>query len=102
MYCKPKSLEIQEHCQWYSQNAEKVTHIKRTLLDQEVILFNCVPFQNGNFSLRKELAPRGSQFFPLREVPYGIERHCYHIRLLPLNVTILLRMCVTAKYELRQ
>ena len=36
--------------QWRSQNAEKVTHIKRSLLDQAVILFNCVPFQNGNFS----------------------------------------------------
>ena len=36
--------------QWRSQNAEKVTHIKERLLDQEVVLFNCVPFQNGNFS----------------------------------------------------
>ena len=36
--------------QWGSQNAEKVTHIKGKLLDQAVILFNCVPFQNGNFS----------------------------------------------------
>ena len=33
-----------------TQNAEKVTHIKGRLLDQAVILFNCVPFQNGNFS----------------------------------------------------
>ena len=31
-------------------NAEKVTHIKGRLLDQAMILFNCVPFQNGNFS----------------------------------------------------
>ena len=36
--------------QWRSQNLEKVTHIKERLLDQTVILFNCVPFQNGNFS----------------------------------------------------
>ena len=35
---------------WRSQNAEKVTHIKERLLDQALILFNCVPFQNGNFS----------------------------------------------------
>ena len=33
-----------------SQNAEKVTHIKRRLLDQAMVLFNCVPFENGNFS----------------------------------------------------
>ena len=32
------------------QNAEKVTHIKGRQLDQAMILFNYVPFQNGNFS----------------------------------------------------
>ena len=36
--------------QWCSQNAEKVTHIKGRLLDQAVILFNCDPFRNWNFS----------------------------------------------------
>ena len=36
--------------QWCSQNAENVTHIKGRLLGQAVILFNCVPFLNGNFS----------------------------------------------------
>ena len=61
--------------QWRSQNAEKVTHIKGRLLDQAVILFNCVPFQKGNFSQRKEFAPRGSEFFPLRAVSYGMENH---------------------------
>ena len=62
---------------------------------QAVILFNCVPFQNWN-SYRKEFAPNGSEFFPLRAVPYGRENH------LPYDVTSLecvlfsLRMCVTA------
>ena len=36
--------------QWRRQNAEKVTHIKMILLDQAVVLFNYVPFQNWNFS----------------------------------------------------
>ena len=36
--------------QWRSQNAKKVAHIKGRLLDQKVFLFNCIPFQNGNFS----------------------------------------------------
>ena len=63
---------------WRSQNAVKVTHIKWRLLDQAVI-FNCVPFQNGNFSYRKEFAPRGSKFFRLRAVPYGMINHFYHI-----------------------
>ena len=39
-----------EPLQWRSQNAEKVTHIKRIQLDQAVILFNNVPFQNGKLS----------------------------------------------------
>ena len=33
-----------------SKNAEKATHIKGRLLDEAVVLSNCVPFQNGNFS----------------------------------------------------
>ena len=35
---------------WRKQNAEKVTHIKGRLLDQAVVLFNCAPYHNGNFS----------------------------------------------------
>ena len=42
---------------------------------QAVILFNYIPFQDRNFSERKEFAPRGSEFFPLRAVPYGMENH---------------------------
>ena len=52
------------HEQWHSKDAEKVMHIKRRLLDQAMILFNCAPFQNRNFSRRKEFAPRGSEVFP--------------------------------------
>ena len=61
--------------QGHSQNAEKVTHTKGRPLDQAMILFNCIPFQNGNFSKRKEFAPKWSKFFPLRAVPYGKENH---------------------------
>ena len=50
------------HLQWRSQNAEKITHIKGRLLYQAMILYNYVPFQNWNFSERKEFAP---EFFPL-------------------------------------
>ena len=34
----------------------KHTHVKGRLLDQAVIFFNCVPFQNGSFYKRKEFA----------------------------------------------
>ena len=47
---------------------------------RETTGFNCLPFRNGNFSLMKEFAPRGSEFFPLRAVPYGMETHFYHIK----------------------
>ena len=36
--------------QWRSQNAEKVKHIKGGLLYQAIILYNYIPFLNGNFS----------------------------------------------------
>ena len=36
--------------QWRSQNAEKVAYIKGRLLDQTVIIYNCITFQNENFS----------------------------------------------------
>ena len=39
-----------DHTQWRSQNAEKVTHINGRLLDQAMIIFNYIPFRNGNFS----------------------------------------------------
>ena len=32
----------------------KITHIKGRLLDQAVIFFNCIPFQNGNLSCSQE------------------------------------------------
>ena len=69
-----------ETLQWRSQNVEKVMHIKGRLLDQAVVLFNCVPFQKGNFSRRKKFAPRGSEFFPLRAVPFDKENHFFHNR----------------------
>ena len=65
-----------------SQNAEKITHIKGRLLDQAMIL-QLRPFSNGNFSQKKEFAPRGSKFFPLWAAPYSMDNH-----LPPLNVTL--------------
>ena len=59
-------------------------------MDPAMILFNYFPFQNGNFSYRKEFAPRGSKFFPLRAVPYGMINLFYRIGWPPLIVTILI------------
>ena len=61
-----KEIRMVVEEQWRSQNAEKVTH---RLLNQTMILSNCIPFQNENFSYRKEFALRGSEFFPLKAVP---------------------------------
>ena len=44
------SLTLTHSSQWRSLNAEKLRHIKGRLLDQAVVRFNCVLFQNVNFS----------------------------------------------------
>ena len=60
-----------------------------------MILYKYVPSQNGNFSLREEFAPRGSEFFPLRAVPEGMENYINHIRGAPLIVTIFItHVCI--------
>ena len=46
-----------------SQNGEKVTHIKGRLLDQAMILFNCVPFQMGTSHKGKTLLPERANSF---------------------------------------
>ena len=37
------------------------------------------------------MLPLGAKFFPLIAVTYGMGNHFYHIRLPPLNVTIIIR-----------
>ena len=49
--------------QWRSQNAEKFTHIKGRLLEQAVILLNCVPFQMGTSLQGKNLLPAVANSF---------------------------------------
>ena len=84
-------LKNLEKCIWIltaqfndvARTLKKYTHIKGRLLDQAVILFDCVPFHNGNLSERKEFAPSQSKLFPLRSVSYGIENHFYQLGALP-------------------
>ena len=38
------------------------------------------PVSKWELLLRKVFAPRGSEFFPLRAVSYGMDNHFYHIR----------------------
>ena len=45
-------------------------HHQKDATETSKVLVSCVPLQNVDFSSRKEFAPRGSDFFPLREVPY--------------------------------
>ena len=46
-----------------SQDAEKVMHIKGILLDESMILFNSVPFHNGNSLKGKSLLREGADSF---------------------------------------
>ena len=52
-----------DQTQQCSQNAEKVTHIKGRLLDQAMILSNCIPFQMGTSLKGKNLLPEGANSF---------------------------------------
>ena len=38
------------------------------------------PFSKRELLKEKKNAPRGSEFFPLRAVPLGMENYFYHIR----------------------
>ena len=62
-------LHLNNLIQWRSQNAEKVAYIRDRQLYQAVIVYSNVPLKNVNCSKRKEIAPRGSEFFSLRAVP---------------------------------
>ena len=53
----------QHDIQGRSQNAEIVTHIKGRLLDQAVILFKCVPLQNGTSLKGTNFLPEGANSF---------------------------------------
>ena len=84
--------------QWRSQNAEKVTHIKRRLLDQSVVFLIASLFKMGTSLKGKNSLPLGgSEFFPLRAVPYDMENHFNQIRWPPLNIPIIIthvRNCI--------
>ena len=53
---------------------KEVLHIKGRLLDQAVILFNCIPFSKRELLLKERICS-GSEIFPLREVTYGMENN---------------------------
>ena len=64
-------------------------------------LVNCVFFQNGDFSLRKEFAPRGSEFFPLRAVPFGMKKRLFlHYVICLEHVQFSVSTCINAYSEL--
>ena len=62
-------------------------HIKGRLLRSSSDSIQLHPFLSWEVLLKERIAPRGSKFFPLRAVPYGMENHFFHIRWTYLNVT---------------
>ena len=73
--------------QWRCRNTAKLRTSKgdywiKQWFSSIVSLFQMVLFQ------RKEFSYGGSEFFPLRVVPYGMENHFNHIMWPPWNVTI--------------
>ena len=82
------------HIQRCIQNAEKVSHIKGRLLDQAMIIFNCIPFQMGTSLKGKNSLPEGANSFLYEQ--YLIVWKFTFITLsdLPLMLLFLSHMCV--------
>ena len=56
-----------------ARTLRKLRKPKGRLLDQAVILFNCVLFITGTSLKGKNLLPLRGEFCPLRAVPYSME-----------------------------
>ena len=81
--------------QWRTQNAKKVTHIKGRLLDQAMILFNCIPFINGKFSKGENLLAEGANSFLYEQFLIVWKITFITLNDLPCMLLFLLRMYVT-------
>ena len=81
--------------QWRSQNAEKDTHIKGTLLNQTVFLFNYVPFRMGTSLKGKHLLPGGILSFKSSSLWYGKITFTTLVDL-PWMLLSLVRTCISA------
>ena len=62
------NIEVFTVSQRRGQNAEKVMHIKVRLLDQAMILYNCVPFQMGTSLKGKICSQRKRILTPLKKL----------------------------------
>ena len=67
-----KTMALPERWKNYAQQRETTGSINDFL--------HLCPFFKWELLKRKEFAPRGSEFFLLRAVPYGKENNFYHIR----------------------
>ena len=93
---------VYQYAGWFGINYNNLNGVARTLKKLRTLKGDYWVNQWFSsmrpFSLKeKEFAPRGSEFFPLRTVSFGMENHFYHIRRPPLNVTTFItrvRNCV--------
>ena len=84
----PKHVLLHTGNNVVARTLEKDTHIKERLLDQTVILFNCVPFQNGNLLLKERICSQKGRILSFKSSSWRYGNHLYHIRWSPWNVTI--------------
>ena len=66
--------------QWRSKNAEKSYVHQRETTGTSNDSLQLRPFLKWEILLKKRTCPRGSELFPLRVVPYGMENYFYHMR----------------------
>ena len=76
-----------------SQNAEKFMHIKGRLLDQAMILFNCIPLHMGSSLKGKNLLPEGANYFLYEQFLIVWKITFITLSDLPWMLLFLLRMC---------
>ena len=91
--------------QWRGQNAKKKLRTpKGDYWIKQWFSSIAYLFEMGTSHKRKEFAPKRSEFFSLRAVPYGMENHVYHIRWLSWMLLFFItheRNCVMAATTMR-
>ena len=74
--------------QWRSQNAEKVTHIKRETTVSSNASLQLPPFSKWELLLKERIFSQREQIFSFKSSSLRYGNDFYHIRSAPLSVTI--------------
>ena len=74
MFGLHEKLERTTQQQWRSQNVDKSYAHQRETTGSRSEIFQLRPFSKWELLLKERICFQGSEFFPLRAVPYGMEK----------------------------